>query len=287
TCEFTTWGEWSICSTNCGFGQKGRSRLALTPTQCNSSCRDQNLVEFDTCYSNSSLTNCQVGLWSEWSNCVNNCNGGIQTRLRNIIKQAKCGGSKENCSNTIETRVCPEQRVCEQICMIGECFCRDSFIKSDNGSCIPINCPYPPASICPPHLQDCSSASFNCPNKTVNGEYLLESRCEAFCDGDWLIQGHVTSITCTGYGDWTINDAYCIPKEKPPTKIEIYPKAVPENNPNRCPFLIKTENDNGPVHDHCFYEINGVAKLKMYTNTTNNEDWLCFTEKLNYESMAG
>jgi hypothetical protein len=47
---------------------------------------------------------CEVSDWSEWSDCSKECGGGVETRTRTVLKEAKKGG--EACPVLTESRNC-------------------------------------------------------------------------------------------------------------------------------------------------------------------------------------
>jgi hypothetical protein len=53
---------------------------------------------------------CEVSQWTEWSNCTEQCEGGIQTRTRNITQAATHGG--DSCPITKQSRKC-NTRTCD------------------------------------------------------------------------------------------------------------------------------------------------------------------------------
>merc|ERR1719408_1084980 len=86
-CVMGDWSEYSACSKDCGGGIMQRSRLVITeaehggeacgeaidPVQCNVAACDRP---------------CELGMWSDWGECNKACNGGMQTRFREVTAEA-------------------------------------------------------------------------------------------------------------------------------------------------------------------------------------------------------
>jgi hypothetical protein len=126
-CVWGGWTEWSTCTATCDGGERSRQRVLETPPQNGGEwCADATVREVGTCNtvkcSELSPTNGAWTVWSEWSECTAECEGGFRTRERNIHKTPENGGlpamgdfqQYEICN----TQVCPVQDL--QDCIFGD-----------------------------------------------------------------------------------------------------------------------------------------------------------------------
>jgi hypothetical protein len=102
-CVVSAWSNWSNCSANCSGGIQERTRSIITMPKGNGiSCPV--LKETRACNTDACPVDCQVSDWSNWSNCTENCGGGVQERTRNIITMPR--GNGISCPVLKETRAC-------------------------------------------------------------------------------------------------------------------------------------------------------------------------------------
>ncbi|XP_065063079.1 coadhesin-like [Rhopilema esculentum] len=103
SCQYSSWGSWGECQTNCGNGTKTRTRSITVSPQCGGSC-SYALSEEASC-TDYTDRNCDVGVWSSWSpSCVGRCPGYSISRHRSVIVPKKCNG---NCTFDLsETGAC-------------------------------------------------------------------------------------------------------------------------------------------------------------------------------------
>eukprot|EP00930_Biecheleria_cincta_P043010 TRINITY_DN29585_c0_g3_i1.p1 TRINITY_DN29585_c0_g3~~TRINITY_DN29585_c0_g3_i1.p1 ORF type:complete len:1650 (-),score=229.96 TRINITY_DN29585_c0_g3_i1:405-5297(-) len=96
-CSWTSWGEWSECTTTCGQGERKRQRsVALEAQNDGRPCDGGAAVELDGCKQPlcKSLTDvCEWSDWDAWTVCTRSgatvtCGGGQQKRSRaSMIQQ--------------------------------------------------------------------------------------------------------------------------------------------------------------------------------------------------------
>ena len=109
-CEMSNWSDWSECPSACGTaGTQTRSRNIIKEAEHGGKCDEKDkLVETKTCPPNPCPSDCKVSNWSNWSECPSACGApGIQTRNRNIIKEAEHRGKCDEKDKLTETKPCP------------------------------------------------------------------------------------------------------------------------------------------------------------------------------------
>ena len=133
-CEVGDWSQWSDCSVKCGGGTQNRSRnITVDVKYGGETCPP--LSDTQECNTQPCPINCEVGEWSDWSKCSEECDGGNQSRSRNITIDKKYGG--EPCPPLSETRDCNTQP-----CVICDSnFCSKTNYSIPYGSyCLKENC---------------------------------------------------------------------------------------------------------------------------------------------------
>lgn len=98
-CQVTSWGEWGVCSVDCGAGQQTRDRQIDRPAVGEGTRCDYSLSETRACSDdgggsmpNCGVVNCVWGSWTAWSGCTCSCGGGQRTRNRHIAQTPQNGG---------------------------------------------------------------------------------------------------------------------------------------------------------------------------------------------------
>jgi len=126
-CAVSDWEEWGACTASCGSGQQVRSRrvtqlpmdggvgchMRLNETR---DCRDTSGQRLPAC----PTVDCVWGLWSDWSSCSSQCEGGMRTRDRHIIQAPQRGGKPCKVWNKEETEPCNTQKCADQKCIDGQ-----------------------------------------------------------------------------------------------------------------------------------------------------------------------
>lgn len=100
-CEVTEWVEGE-CSATCAGGMRTMFRQVLSPTKGGHKCPPLEMPQ--KCMEQKCPVDCKVGSWSEWSGCSAECDGGIQSRSRNVVQRAS--GSGEACPVISDTQNC-------------------------------------------------------------------------------------------------------------------------------------------------------------------------------------
>jgi len=114
-CEFTDWSAWSDCSCTCK-GTRARTRHVSLYGQnggkgCNGSLKNVEPCNEDRCGEEIAAVekkiDCELGPYSEWSQCTVTCATGQQMRSREVVKNSENGGRP--CGGDLSlTRGCAE-----------------------------------------------------------------------------------------------------------------------------------------------------------------------------------
>ena len=107
-CILSEWTHWTSCSVSCGGGQHSRHRSILVkPKGGGETCRGA-LEVTEPCYmpqcSGRNFTDCQLGQWTEWSDC-SGCRGQMR-RHRSIMKLPDALGRQCAAARLKETTAC-------------------------------------------------------------------------------------------------------------------------------------------------------------------------------------
>ncbi|KAL8608030.1 hypothetical protein ACOMHN_023846 [Nucella lapillus] len=120
--QWTDWSEWSACSQTCGYALRERKRQCGNPPPqyggraCGGADSEKQYCD--------DLPACplppvdgQWAVWSGWSGCTKDCNGGIQTRRRACNRPQPRRKGKICSGNKQEWRMCNTHK-CEEISRI-------------------------------------------------------------------------------------------------------------------------------------------------------------------------
>ena len=115
-CEMSEWIEGE-CSVPCdGKGMMVVTRNVLaSPGEYGAACSPAKLDR--ECDNGPCPIDCKMGEWSEWSKCTKECGGGVESHVRNIIREAEHGG--QPCEETSSSRACNTQS-CDVDCVLAE-----------------------------------------------------------------------------------------------------------------------------------------------------------------------
>lgn len=114
-CEVSDWSQ-DECSASCQGGTRIERREIISPpmnkgTECPAS------EKVTDCNAQPCPENCEIGEWEGWTKCTADCGGGIQTRSRSVITEAKYGG--ESCGETQQTQGCNSGN-CDSDCELSD-----------------------------------------------------------------------------------------------------------------------------------------------------------------------
>jgi len=111
-CQLGDWGGWSSCSADCGGGVMQRERpINVAPVNGGEACEQTS--DTQGCNIDSCDVDCVLSGWSDWSECSKACEGGVQTRRREIVTPAVGMG---HCWGPTET-----QRFHQKLCDTAPC----------------------------------------------------------------------------------------------------------------------------------------------------------------------
>eukprot|EP00397_Hematodinium_sp_SG-2012_P000495 GEMP01000495.1.p1 GENE.GEMP01000495.1~~GEMP01000495.1.p1 ORF type:complete len:1392 (+),score=278.77 GEMP01000495.1:601-4776(+) len=109
-CAFVTWSLYTECTKTCGGGQKSRTRqIGMEATGHGKPCVGPTM-EIVSCSligcPGTEAIPCQWGLWSIWSICDKECDGGQQKRTRTISERPRRGGKSCEAGAADQVQVC-------------------------------------------------------------------------------------------------------------------------------------------------------------------------------------
>ncbi|XP_063687901.1 uncharacterized protein LOC134821158 [Bolinopsis microptera] len=116
---YSEWGQWTICSRECGEGEEHRTRDAEKERDSSGvECYDSQdyIYQSRPCYNRPCKVDCEVGEWTTWEKCSKDCGTGSTRRLRQIATSPANGG--EECQDLYEIKECqvqecPDPRTCD------------------------------------------------------------------------------------------------------------------------------------------------------------------------------
>lgn len=111
-CKVSDWvpGE---CSKSCGGGMQEMTRTIETQPDGGVECLP--LKELRRCNEQPCPVDCELGSWSGWSSCSSECGGGVQQRIRDVVRDMKHNGNP--CGAVSDAKACNVQS-CEADCVL-------------------------------------------------------------------------------------------------------------------------------------------------------------------------
>jgi len=108
-CELEDWSEWGDCSAECNGGVKEEIRnIGVVPEFGGDPCGETSVTE--SCNVQSCDKDCILSDWTGWSVCSKDCNGGLNTRVKNIVEDKVGNGqcADHDADHRQEYQVCNE-----------------------------------------------------------------------------------------------------------------------------------------------------------------------------------
>jgi len=211
-CLFGEWGEWDKCSEPCGGGQQKRSReIEVQPERRGKPCSGP-LDETRLCNSQQcdAPVDCEVGSWTEWSECTADCDGGQSTRTREIVTHGSHSGKQcqlalkevrgcntDKCHNSVDCvwGEWTDFSVCTRRCGGGH-KTRERALKvaprGDGKKCDPLS----KSEVVPCNTMECAE---NCVDGQW-GKWMEWSECSATCGDSYRYRSRHVAVSATSCG---------------------------------------------------------------------------------------
>jgi len=113
-CEVTDW-QAGECSAPCGGGTQTLLRAVSVHPTGGAKCPPLEMKR--ACNGEECPVNCELGDWTEWSDCSAECNGGVKEKIRNIEVVPQFHG--DSCGETSVTESCNVQS-CDKDCVLSD-----------------------------------------------------------------------------------------------------------------------------------------------------------------------
>jgi len=113
-CSVSDWTD-EACSAPCGGGTQERTRTIVSHPVNGTKCPPLKMER--KCNIQECPVDCEVGIWTEWTECTAECGGGVQTRTRPKTQEPEFDGTP--CPVQSETRSCSPQ-ACNADCELGD-----------------------------------------------------------------------------------------------------------------------------------------------------------------------
>lgn len=194
SCQVSEWGDWSLCSAECGPGESIRERAVLQPPE-NGAPKCPELLQKRPCFISECQQECETSEWSPMSECSNQCGPGTRSRRRTIRKlpvgnntcppleeEEPCEG---NLCPSLTSRVCAmspwtEWTPCSAECGGGTQTRKRNYVISEserNKELNPFNASCPPPML----LQEQPCNTFPCDADCELSDWSPWSACDVPC----------------------------------------------------------------------------------------------------------
>eukprot|EP01006_Ploeotia_vitrea_P040132 TRINITY_DN66404_c3_g4_i3.p1 TRINITY_DN66404_c3_g4~~TRINITY_DN66404_c3_g4_i3.p1 ORF type:complete len:2189 (-),score=999.16 TRINITY_DN66404_c3_g4_i3:889-6498(-) len=115
-CIMSAWSNWSACDSECGAGQRMRTRHVVRRAKFGAPACGET-IEQQECSNGPCKIPCEMTEWSEWSACSKSCGIGSSMRYRNITRHPAFGAKE--CGELEQFKACNTQQ-CPQDCVVSK-----------------------------------------------------------------------------------------------------------------------------------------------------------------------
>jgi hypothetical protein len=118
-CKLGDWSSWSTCTEPCGRGEQTRSMPVLKDSaHGGTACpTPEERLQKQACNPDPCPVDCEVGNWTEWSECSAECGEGTRTRTRSVTKAPMFNGRP--CPALLESQSCID-KPCPLDCRVSD-----------------------------------------------------------------------------------------------------------------------------------------------------------------------
>ena len=245
---WSSWSNWTECSSSCGAGAKAKFRFCINPKphRGGESCHGKNVVikscKIAECRGASHQNDSFWSSWTRWSQCSATCSTGTRTRSRYCRKKVN-PFHLGNCSGVtgpvqVESNICEIQPcaawsswsswdTCSQSCGGGmqhrvrtcksltiEMTCQGENSQAVNCNTNPCPLVIPPVTY-PPKINLGSPNTCSDPDKPLNGYFKITDQDGSYfatyhCNKHYYVHGPRLRH-CESDGTWSDYVPYCLP----------------------------------------------------------------------------
>jgi hypothetical protein len=201
-CVTANWNAWTECTVTCGGkGTKVRTRRAKVASAYGGVKCD--LRQSKSCGTQKCPVHCDVGAWSNWSDCTKTCGTGTKTRTRKIVSKASAGG--RTCPDLVNDAHCATT-ACPVDCDVSDwgkwsgCSATCGGGKQTRSRYI-IQYAYNKGKKCPALAVSADCGTEKCPTHCEVGSWGRWAACDATCGGGQRVRTRKVTVKASNGGD--------------------------------------------------------------------------------------